>query len=72
MRLSKADTWAMAKQLGGEELVELIRHDSHTCYLGQRDVEHEWGFGCGACPACELRANGWHDWVSQGRPSLAP
>jgi 7-cyano-7-deazaguanine synthase len=72
MRVSKADTWAMAKGLGGEDLVELIRHDSHTCYLGRRDLEHDWGFGCGACPACELRANGWHDWVGQGRPAIAP
>ena len=72
MKISKADTWAMAKALGGEALVELIRHDSHTCYLGRRDIEHDWGFGCGACPACELRANGWHDWVSSGRPALAP
>ena len=72
MRLTKAQTWAMAKGLGGEDLVELIREDSHTCYLGRRDVDHDWGRGCGACPACELRANGWHDWVAQGRPALAP
>jgi 7-cyano-7-deazaguanine synthase len=71
MRLSKADTWALAKSLGGEDLVELIRGDSHTCYLGRRDLEHDWGFGCGACPACELRANGWNDWVAQGRPVLS-
>ena len=72
MRLSKADTWALAKALGGEDLVELIRADSHTCYLGRRDIEHDWGFGCGACPACELRANGWRDWVAQGRPAISP
>jgi 7-cyano-7-deazaguanine synthase len=72
MRLTKAQTWALAKALGGEPLVELIRADSHTCYLGRRDMEHDWGSGCGACPACELRANGWHDWVGQGRPALAP
>ncbi|HEY2706690.1 MAG TPA: 7-cyano-7-deazaguanine synthase QueC [Caulobacteraceae bacterium] len=71
MKISKADTWAMAKQLGGEDLVELIRRDSHTCYLGRRDIEQTWGYGCGACPACELRANGWNDWVGQGRPALA-
>jgi 7-cyano-7-deazaguanine synthase len=70
MRLSKADTWALAKGLGGEALVELIREASHTCYLGRRDIEHDWGFGCGACPACELRANGWRDWTQQGRPVL--
>jgi 7-cyano-7-deazaguanine synthase len=72
MRLSKADTWALAKGLGGEELVELIRLGSHTCYLGRRDHEHDWGFGCGHCPACELRANGWHDWVKSNRPALSP
>jgi 7-cyano-7-deazaguanine synthase len=72
MRLTKAQTWAMAKGLGGEDLVELIRQESHTCYLGRRDVEHDWGYGCGACPACELRANGWRDWVAEGRPSLKP
>jgi 7-cyano-7-deazaguanine synthase len=72
MKISKADTWAMAKALGGEDLVELIRVASHTCYLGQRETLHEWGYGCGECPACELRANGWRDWVGQGRPTLAP
>jgi 7-cyano-7-deazaguanine synthase len=71
MKLSKADTWAIAKGLGGETLVELIRRESHTCYLGRRETEHEWGFGCGACPACELRANGWHDWVGANRRALA-
>jgi 7-cyano-7-deazaguanine synthase len=72
MRLSKADTWALAKALGGEDLVEIIRALSHTCYLGRREPMHEWGAGCGACPACELRANGWHDWVRANRPALAP
>lgn len=72
MQRTKAQTWAMAKGLGGEDLVELIRAESHTCYLGRRDVTHDWGAGCGACPACELRANGWHDWVRQGRPAITP
>ncbi|MFI4936301.1 MAG: 7-cyano-7-deazaguanine synthase QueC [Caulobacterales bacterium] len=72
MRLTKAQTWAMAKGLGGEDLVALICEQSHTCYLGRRDQRHDWGYGCGACPACELRANGWHDWVGQGRQALAP
>jgi len=72
MRLSKADTWALAKGLGGDELVELVRADSHTCYLGRRDLAHDWGVGCGVCPACELRANGWRDWVARGRPALKP
>ena len=72
MKVTKAETWAMAKGLGGEALVELVRQHSHTCYLGGRDTAHDWGFGCGTCPACELRANGWHDWVAEGRPILAP
>ncbi len=72
MLKNKAQTWGIAKALGGEDLVELIRVESHTCYLGRRDVAHDWGFGCGACPACELRANGWNDWVADGRPAHKP
>jgi 7-cyano-7-deazaguanine synthase len=68
MHITKAQTWGLAAELGGEALVELIREHSHTCYLGRRDVAHAWGYGCGACPACELRARGWDDWVAQGRP----
>jgi 7-cyano-7-deazaguanine synthase len=71
MRLTKAETWAMAKSLGGEDLVELIRAESHTCYLGERGQDHAWGHGCGACPACELRIQGWENWVAAGRPSQA-
>ena len=70
MRLTKAETWALAKTLGGEDLVELIVRDSHTCYLGERGELHPWGHGCGACPACELRARGWETWVAEGRPAL--
>jgi 7-cyano-7-deazaguanine synthase len=70
MRLTKAQTWALAKGLGGEPLVELIVNDSHTCYLGERGERRAWGYGCGACPACELRARGWEQWLAEGRPSL--
>lgn len=59
MWIDKADTWRMAQQLGGEPLVELIREHTHTCYLGDRAHRHAWGYGCGTCPACVLRANGW-------------
>ncbi len=59
MYVDKAQTWAMADELGGERLAEIIREHTHTCYLGERDTMHEWGLGCGACPACELRAAGW-------------
>jgi len=58
MFLTKADTWALSEQLGGAALNELIREHTHTCYLGERGQRHEWGFGCGHCPACELRAAG--------------
>jgi len=69
MAATKAQTWAMAKDLGGEALVDIIVEHSHTCYLGVRDVRHDWGAGCGTCPACELRARGWDEWVAQGRPA---
>jgi len=59
MWLDKADTWRLAEQLGGAPLVELIRTGTHTCYLGERGELHDWGYGCGACPACELRARGY-------------
>jgi 7-cyano-7-deazaguanine synthase len=62
MRLTKAQTWALADELGGRRLVELILEESHTCYLGERGVRHVWGYGCGTCPACELRAKGWAEW----------
>jgi 7-cyano-7-deazaguanine synthase len=55
----KADTWRLAEQLGGAELVELIRIESHSCYRGDRSQLHDWGYGCADCPACELRAKGW-------------
>lgn len=72
MWMTKAETWALAKDLGGEALVELIVDDSHTCYLGVREARHPWGYGCGTCPACELRARGWEGWVEQERPTLRP
>ena len=70
MRLTKADTWALAKALGGEALVELILEDTHTCYLGERGRRHAWGHGCGTCPACELRQAGFEAWDAAGRPAL--
>jgi hypothetical protein len=50
----------------------VVLEDSHTCYLGVRDARHAWGYGCGACPACELRARGWAGWIEQERPALRP
>jgi 7-cyano-7-deazaguanine synthase len=62
MWLDKAGTWALANQLGGAGLVDLIREHSHTCYLGERGARHDWGYGCGECPACQLRARGWREY----------
>ncbi|MCA0423982.1 MAG: 7-cyano-7-deazaguanine synthase QueC [Proteobacteria bacterium] len=64
MWIDKAETWALAKRIGGHRLVELIVAESHTCYLGTRGEKHDWGFGCGTCPACELRAKGYHAFVA--------
>ncbi|WP_122465545.1 7-cyano-7-deazaguanine synthase QueC [Brevundimonas lutea] len=63
MRLTKAETWALAERIGGEALVRLIVDESHTCYLGDRTA-HSWGAGCGTCPACELRAAGYEQWAA--------
>ena len=62
MYIDKAGTWALADELGGQSLVDLIAEDTHTCYLGERGQRHDWGYGCGECPACELRAKGWERW----------
>jgi 7-cyano-7-deazaguanine synthase len=59
MWIDKAGTWALAESLGGQALVELIVELSHSCYAGERTVRHDWGYGCGRCDACKLRANGW-------------
>jgi 7-cyano-7-deazaguanine synthase len=63
MWLDKAATWTLAADLGGARLVDLIREHSHTCYLGDRGARHDWGFGCGECPACSLRARGWREYA---------
>jgi 7-cyano-7-deazaguanine synthase len=67
MHRTKADAWQLAHELGGDELVALILEHSHTCYLGVRAERHAWGYGCGACPACELRARGWNEWKSRSK-----
>ena len=64
MWLDKAQTWALAQSLGGDALVEAIIEHSHTCYLGERGARHDWGYGCGSCPACKLRASGYEKWRS--------
>ncbi len=64
MWINKAQTWQLAEQLGGTDLVTLIRADTHTCYLGERGQLHAWGHGCGTCPACALRANGYQEYAA--------
>lgn len=59
MNLSKAGAWGLAHNLGGDRLVDIIRQKSHTCYKGVHEELYAWGYGCGSCPACELRAAGW-------------
>ena len=61
----KAATWALAHELGGDALVELIRTGTHSCYKGDRNRLHDWGYGCADCPACELRASGWQRWAAR-------
>lgn len=65
MRLDKAATWALAQRLGGQPLIELIVEESVTCYEGERSQRHEWGYGCGTCPACLLRAKGYRRYVAR-------
>jgi 7-cyano-7-deazaguanine synthase len=68
MWIDKAATWALARDLGGEALVALVRDGTLSCYLGETGRHHAWGRGCGACPACELRASGW----ARFRAAVAP
>jgi 7-cyano-7-deazaguanine synthase len=70
MWIDKAETWQLAHQLGGQKLVDLIVEHTHTCYLGDRSHRQDWGYGCGTCPACELRAKGFTRFVQAGASSL--
>lgn len=65
MFLTKAETWALAERIGGRPLVDMIVEASHTCYLGDRTHRHDWGYGCGTCPACDLRAAGYAEWAAR-------
>ena len=67
MWLDKAATWRLAEQLGGQNLVSLILEESHTCYLGDRSQRHAWGYGCGTCPACDLRRKGYEVYLKDSR-----
>ena len=70
MWLDKAQSWKLAEELGGQALVELIRADTHTCYLGERGTLHAWGHGCANCPACALRARGYQEYLKHTRASI--
>lgn len=70
MWIDKAATWQLAETLGGQALVELILEDTHTCYEGERGQRHDWGYGCGQCPACTLRARGWAAYRAPGESTL--
>ena len=65
MWIDKKQTWQLAEQCGGDALVDLIRFETHTCYLGERGAPHAWGHGCGKCPACELRARGYEQYARE-------
>jgi 7-cyano-7-deazaguanine synthase len=65
MWIDKAATWQLAHELGGAALVDVIRADTHTCYNGDRTHQHDWGYGCGTCPACTLRAAGYQRYLQQ-------
>ena len=65
MWIDKAATWGLAKEIGGDWLVDLVRSDTHTCYLGQRGNLHPWGYGCGGCPACDLRRTGYETFIAE-------
>jgi len=65
MWLDKAATWALAEELGGTALVDIVRRDTHSCYRGDRSRLHDWGFGCDDCPACALRRGGYERWLEK-------
>ena len=68
MRLDKAATFALALEIGGRAFLDLTVEETHSCYLGDRTHRHEWGYGCGTCPACRLRANGFRQFSRQLHP----
>lgn len=67
MWIDKADTFALAHGIGGEALLGVVVEETHSCYLGERALRHDWGYGCGDCPACRLRAAGWARFVKDRR-----
>ena len=66
MWIDKAATFALAHAIGGDAFIDLLVEHTHTCYLGDRTQRHDWGYGCGSCPACRLRAEGFARWKTGG------
>jgi 7-cyano-7-deazaguanine synthase len=62
MFIDKAATFALGQEIGGQDFLDLLVEETHTCYLGDRSQRHDWGYGCGTCPACRLRADGYARW----------
>jgi len=71
MLLDKSQTWALTQRLGGDPLTAIVVEHTHSCYLGDRSKRHDWGYGCGNCPACELRQRGWEAWRQRGAPAAS-
>ena len=69
MWVDKAGTWELASKIGGDNLIHIVQEHTHTCYMGDRTRRHDWGYGCGTCPACELRRQGWVIYSSGRGPS---
>lgn len=80
MWIDKAQTWDMARTLGqktgvtqgGQRLIDLLIEHTHTCYLGERTQRHDWGYGCGECPACLLRAKGFKGYLDNQKRAVLP
>ena len=70
MHKSKADTWHMAYKIGGNKFVEIIKKNTHSCYLGNRRKLNDWGYGCGKCPACKLREKGWINYINKKKRNV--
>jgi 7-cyano-7-deazaguanine synthase len=67
MWIDKAGTFALAQEIGGAALLDLVIEETHSCYRGDRAQRHDWGYGCGACPACRLRAEGFSRFTAEQR-----
>jgi 7-cyano-7-deazaguanine synthase len=67
MWIDKSQTWELSYELGGNKLIDVICQDTHTCYLGDRSQKFEWGYGCGSCPACDIRKRGWEKFLTLGK-----